>query len=241
MRLLGIWTLGLAFLYEPSAAASDPDARAAVERAVQAQGGAAALSRAAVASRKVKGVLFLKQEAAFQGTETFQLPDRLRLSVELSRTPFVQVLDGSRGWEQSGGTTAEMTPLRLAEVQEEAYVWWLATLAPLLKDGVDLSLLPPEKVKDRPAVGVLARTRGRPESALYFDKESGRLVKIVRRAHEGGSEVRKEYFYDDYRDVDGARLPTRETVLRDGQKFSEVTYSDYCLLREPDAKAFTRP
>jgi hypothetical protein len=243
MRTLAVWGLGVAAaaaLAGPGRA-DDRAARAVVERAVREQGGVDALARAANAARKGKGEFFFDQPVSFTTTETLSLPNRLRLNLTVGTTLLARVLNGEKGWEQVNGTVMEMGRNRLPEVRDEAYVWWVMTLAPLLKDGFDLTPLPPDKVNDRPAVGVKVAAKDRPDCALYFDKETGHLAKIVRRAREGGAAVDKEYLYGDYKAVDGARLPLRETVYVNGRKFSEVSYSDYRLLREADEKAFGKP
>jgi hypothetical protein len=243
MRIL--WAGGLCLILLsaalPCTGADDSEARAVVARAVKVQGGIEALQRAATASRKGKGSLFLTQETPFSCVETFHLPDQLRTSLELGRTPYVRVLDGDKGWVLQGGTTTDMSRVLLAEVREEAYVWWLVTLAPLVKEEFELTRLPEAKVNGRPASGVRASRKDRPDCALYFDKEDGHLVRIVRRARDAGVEVSKEYLYGDYKDIDGARQPTRETVLVNGAKTSEVSYSDYRLLRRADDKEFQKP
>jgi hypothetical protein len=76
---------------------------------------------------------------------------------------------------------------------------------------------------------------------MYFDRESGLLVKIARRAREAGLEVEKEYLYSDYKEVDVVKLPTREVTTVNNRKFSEVQYTEYKLLRRPEESAFDRP
>jgi hypothetical protein len=233
------WACGVG---DTARAADRAAALAVVERAVKAQGGAEGLARAAVAVRAGKGILALGAEVPFTSEETLNLPTQLRVKLDVSKMQMVRVLNGDKGWQQSaGGQTLELTRERLGEVQEEAYVWWLVTLVPLLKDGFDLDVLPEIKVDGRPAAGVKVSARGRPDAALYFDKDSGRLVKIRRRARETGVEVEKEYVYSDYKDVDGVKVPGKEVVTINNRKFSEVQYAEYRFLRRPDESAFTRP
>jgi hypothetical protein len=237
-------TLGLVFAL-PAASARAADRAAAlavIEKAVKAQGGADGLARAALAARGGKGVLALRgSDLPFTTEEILNLPNQSRVKLEVNRAQIMEVFNDDRGWKQSGGATIAMSPGRLAEVREEAYVWWLATLAPLLKDGFDLDVLPEINVDGRPAAGVKVTARGRPDAALYFDKDSGRLVKIRRRAKEAGIESDKEYFYSDYKDVDGVKIPGKEVVHLNGRKFSEVQYTEYKFLRKPDESAFARP
>jgi hypothetical protein len=220
-----------------------PAALAVVEKAIKAQGGAEGLARAAVAQRQGKGTLALSGvDYPFTTEETLNLPGQFRYRNEAGKKQLVRVINGDKGWVQAaGGMTVEMNRDRLAEQMEEAYVLWLVTLAPLVKDSFNLDVLPEVKVAGRPAAGVKVTARGRPEVAMYFDKESGVLVKITRRAREAGLEVEKEYLYSDYKDIDGVKLPTREVTTVNNRKFSEVQYTEYKLLRRSDESAFDRP
>ncbi len=224
-------------------AADRAAALAVLEKAVKARGGADGLARAAVASRTGKGSIALPgADQTFTTEEIFNLPTQSRVKIDGNKVKIMEVLNGDRGWKLSaGGGAVELDRGRLAEVQEEAYVWWLVTLAPLLKDGFDLDVLPETKVDGRPAVGVKVTARGRPDASLYFDKESGLLVKVARRAREAGVPVDKEYYYSEYKDVDGVKVPGKEVVHLNGRKFTEVQYSDCKFLSRPDESAFARP
>jgi hypothetical protein len=212
-----------------------------IARAIKAHGGAEALIRAATLSRIGKGQPLVPSRAAFTTEELLDLPNRLRIVVEVGRNRVIRVLDRDHGWQQGNGPAEEMPAQRLAEVQEEAYVLWIATLAPMLKEGFTLTLLPESKVNSRPALGVLVASRGKPDLTLCFDKESGLLLKISRKATDAGKAVVRESVYAEHKDVGGARLPGRETVFVDGSKVAEITYSEYKLLRKVDEKPFQRP
>ncbi len=241
----GLLALGmvLGLTVAPAAAADRAAALAVIEKAVKAQGGIDSLTKAAVARRGGKGALTLRgSDLAFTTEEAFNLPNQVRIKIESNKVQILRVLNGDKGWLQSaGGVTIDLDRDRIGEIREEAYVWWLATLAPLLKDGFDLDVLPETKVNGRPAAGVKVAARGRPDVALFFDKESGLLVKIARRARDTGVEVDKEYFYSDYKDVDGVKVPGKEVIHHNGRKFSEVQYSEYKILDRPDDSAFARP
>ena len=138
-----------------------------VAKAIKAHGGLEGLTKAATAARAGKGVLLVRGlDLNFTTDEVLNLPNQLRVRLEVNKTQLMRVLNGDKGWEQSaGGMTLEMTRDRLAEARDEAYVWWLVTLAPLLKDGFDLDVLPEIKVDGRAAVGVKVASRGRPDAA----------------------------------------------------------------------------
>ena len=121
------------------------------------------------------------------------------------------------------------------------HVQWLMTLTPLKKGEFTLSLLPEIKVNGEPAAGVKAVSKGKPDVKLYFDKKSNLLVKIERRATEAGQNIDKEYFYSGYKEFDGVKLPTKETLLINGRKFSELAGISYKLQKKIDDAVFARP
>jgi hypothetical protein len=218
------------------------DALAIVDDAIKAHGGADALAKAQGYTRKGTGnVKPFDKEMPLTEELTVSLPDRMRLSSEIDKTArIVIVLNGDKAWQSAGGPASEIGALRLKEVTDEASVLWLAMLTPLKKDSFTLKPLLEKKVNDKPAVGISVSAKGRPDVRMYFDKNSHLLVKIEREAQQGGVKVDKEYLYDDYKDVDGAKLPGKLTELINGKKFSEVTAASY-KLHKPDDATFGKP
>jgi hypothetical protein len=61
---------------------------------------------------------------------------------------------------------------------DKTYLVWAWTLAPLLEKDSKLALLPDLDVDGRTAAGLKLTREGRRDLSLYFDKESGRLARI---------------------------------------------------------------
>jgi hypothetical protein len=218
------------------------DALAVVDEAIKAHGGPDALAKAQSYTRTGSGTVSLfDKEIAITSEQTVSLPNRQRFAIEIDKkTRIVAVLNGDKGWESVGGPATEMAAARVKELAEEAYVLWLTTLTPLKKGDITLKPLPEKKVNTKPAVGLGVAGKGRPDVRLYFDKESHLLVKAEREAVEGGVKVDKEYFFGDYKEVDGVKLPTKLTEAVNGKKFSEITLVVY-KLHKPDDAAFGKP
>src|SRR5262249_29689439 len=122
------WPLLVLALAAGPAAANEKEAQAVVERAIKAQGGADALSKALVCKRTDTGKQALAiGETPFVSQVTRSLPERVRLQVELDkRIKTTLVLDGDKGWQREGNAPAAQLPAsRVKEWREEAYVWWL--------------------------------------------------------------------------------------------------------------------
>jgi hypothetical protein len=237
--------LGLAAL--PLGAADPDPARALVERAIKAHGGTDALNRAQTLRRTDTGTIPAPgKDVPFTDELVWQLPGRFRLTIDLGtgqdRSRVVRVVTPDKAWQTTGGTVTELGPDRLDELREEAYVLWLFTLTPLLKEpGFDLSLVPEVEVSGRAAQGVKVVHKGHADTRLYFDKETGLLVQIERRASEGGLPVQKRYVYADHKEFDGVRLPGRQAEVTNGKVTAELKDSSYRLLRGVNEAVFSKP
>ena len=218
-------------------------ALAVVEQAIKAHGGEEALAKSVNSTRTGKGTgSFNGMEVPFTTEVVLSLPDKQRFNLVADKKLHVtKVINGDKGWSLTGGASLELPKEQIQDLREELYVWWLSTLAPLKKDSFELSPLPEIKVNDKPAVGVKVASKGHADAKLYFDKTSGLLVKIERRAREAGLEVFKEYYYSDHKEIDGVKVPLREVLHVNGRKQHDVTLSAFKVLSKPDESAFGKP
>jgi hypothetical protein len=218
------------------------EALAVVEQAIKAHGGADALAKTQHVLRTGAGTITLAGDTkSFTSEVAWSLPERTRVALVVDKKlPVTAVANGEKGWQSTGGPATEMTPERLREVRDELAVRRLAMLTPLTKDEFKLAPLPEIKVNGDPAAGVKA-TKDKAEVKLYFDKKTHLLVKIERRASEGGQTLDKEYVFGEHKEFDGVKLPTKEVVLINGRKFTEETGMTYKLPRKIDESVFGKP
>jgi hypothetical protein len=197
--------------------------------------------------RRATGTMsFFGQEIPFSDELTLQLPNKSRLVVEGrpegKKTKFTIVCRGDKAWQETGGTVTEMTKDRLQVIQDELYVLWVASLAPLKTEkGFSFIALADTKVGDRDATSVLVSRQGRVDLKLAFDKPTGLLLKIERRAKQGGIPIDKEYFYSGYQRVGGVELPSKYAEKESGKKVGDVTSIEYRFLSRVDNSMFEKP
>src|SRR5262245_24149210 len=162
--------------------AGEKDAKALVERAVKAHGGADALKKAATFTSTAKGTRRVAdRDVAYTRQLEGRLPGRLRTAITLGdRVSTTVLLDGDKARQAEGGRTFALRPRRVKELQAEADVLWLATLVPLTMEGVTLTTVKDAKVEGEDAAGVKAVRKGHADTTLYFSKKSGLLVKVAR-------------------------------------------------------------
>ena len=80
----------------------------------------------------------------------------------------------------------------------------------------DLRIQYSEKIAGRDAYVLLGTQAGRPSAQLYFDKQSGLLLRIVRYVESPLGINPSQIEYSDYRAVDGVEVPFRLTVSDPG-------------------------
>jgi hypothetical protein len=232
----------------PAEADDAADARALVEKAVKAQGGQEKLEKFAAHTSKFKGTFHgMGQAIPMTGEISSQGADRFKMEAEVEaggmKFRFVSVLAGDKGWVRVGDATTEMDKDQLAEAEEQAYAGWVGTLAPLKDKEFTLAAIGEAKVNDKPALGVKVSRKGRRDVDLYFDKETGLLVKTETRVKDEGSgqEVTEENYPGEYKEVQGTKQPTKFTVKRDGKLWVEGEATEQQLAEKLDDGVFAKP
>jgi hypothetical protein len=246
MRTTLVPLLALGLVAGPLAAADRDTALAVIEQAIKAHGGADALNKAQTAVRTSSGTTSLfGKDLAFSDEMTWQLPDRFRLAIEVGtgqdKTHLTTVVNPDKGWQTTGGMVMDLGPDRLEDLRDEAYALWLTTLTPLRKEGVELTPLPDAKAGSRSAAVVKVASKGHADVRLFFDKDTGLLLKLERSAREAGVMVDKEYLYSDHKDFDGVKLPTKLQELINGKRYIDLTNISYKFPRTVNDAVFARP
>jgi hypothetical protein len=222
-------------------------ARALVAKAVKAQGGEARLAKLPAVTAKLKGTFHgLGMAVSFTGEFAAQGPDRHKVDIEGEaggeKFHLIQILNGDKGWVQLNNETEELGKEDLAKAKEEAYAEWVATLVPLTDKKFSLSPLGEINIDKRPALGVKVSSKGHGDVDLYFDKETGLLVKTEARVKDDSDqEVTEETFLSDYKEVQGTKQATKLTIKRDGKLYLEGEVSDYQLAEKLDDSVFAKP
>jgi hypothetical protein len=77
-----------------------------------------------------------------------------------------------------------------------------------------------ETIGDHGAFVVIAQREGKTPFKLYFDEQSGLLVRLVRFAETPLGRLPTQIDYADYREAGGVRVPFRWTLARPGGRFT---------------------
>ena len=239
--VLLVWSAGVR--------AEEPEPKATVARAIKARG-LKDDGKAIAMSWKDQGVV----EAAGMKIEYtadfyFRAPDALRFDMVADvmgmKIKISGVIAGDKVWDVADGKVEESTGEKKEHSQAMAYSMWVATLAPLNHDkAFKLSNVVGKKVNDKPTLGVMVERKDKPAITIYFDKESGLMVKTemnVKDEFQGWKEVLEETFYEEWMDVDGVKEFSKLKVVRDGKTFIESKPTNVKVVDKLDAKLFEKP
>jgi hypothetical protein len=230
-------------LVSPMRADDADKAKAIIDKAIKAIGGRDKFDKVNAETWKDKGTYYGNgQEIPYTGNYAVQWPHQFRVEIEGFITI---VLDGDKGWTQRNGETKEMDKEELARNKEDVFANSVMTLTPLQDKGFMLAPLGEIQVDNKPAVGVRVSHKDHKDVSLYFDKDSGLLIKSERRTQtgpeQGNMEVNQETFYSDYKDVDGIKVPMKFVIKRDGKQFVEAEHIEVKLVDKLDGKVFAKP
>jgi hypothetical protein len=244
--LSGALAIGLLLAGSPWARAQD-DAKAIMDKAVKAHGGAEVLGKNKAQQAKSKGRLELFGGLDFTQESTFQFPTKFKESMHLSvmgnMVDVITVFNGKEGWISAMGQTMPLEGDQMEAVKEAMDTLTLMRLAFLGGKDFDLASLGESKVNDRPANGVKVSRKGKKDVNLYFDKETGLLAKVEHRVKDpmAGQEVNEERFITEYQDLDGMKVAKKASIHRDGKKFMDVEVLEVKFLDKVEDGAFEKP
>jgi hypothetical protein len=227
--------------------AGDDAARAIIERAIKAHGGQERLEKLKAERVTLKGTMTLNEKPVeFTGETTLNPPSQMRSVTELMLEPkprtIVQLLNGEKAVVAIDGQPQPVVASGVQEIRDIMMLNRAARLTPLLSDkGFELTVLDESKVNDKPVVGVQVRLKNHTDLKMYFDKESGLLVKTEHLREESKKKVTQEEFYSEYRDVDGYKRPKKTVVHRGGKPFIEMEEVEVKYLDKVDETLFTKP
>lgn len=232
----------------PNQAAPEQEARAIIQKAIQALGGEGPVAKLQCVRMKAQGSLEIEGN---QGTFTLEFvihnPGRVKMDMDITsgnaKINLIRVRNRDHGWETINGQAVEPKPRQTTEIQAWGHLFEVRGLLPLLKDkAYTLSPLGEIQVNGRPAIGVKVTAKGQTDIDLYFDKASMLLVKSVRWSlTPTAKEVTLETLYSDYKESDGLKQPMKHQLRHDGRKFIDMEVTEIRFVDKIDAEEFAKP
>ncbi len=230
--------------------ADGPDAKAVINKAIDALGGEAklsALESKAIETKSSGKLNFGGNEGDFKTkviTKGFhQFRQEFEGDFGGNQVKGVTVLDGDKGWRKFGDNTGKLEDDQLANQKRAVYLSLVpALILPLKGKDFKVESAKEDKVGDKAAVALKIIGPDKKDFELFFDKESGLPVKMVATvAGFQGEDYTQETTYNKYKDFDGVKRATKVENKRDGQKFIDMEITDVKVLDKTDAKTFGEP
>ena len=186
-----------------------------LDKYLAAVGGADALQK--ITSRVQKGTLTAFGGQHFSVEVYSKAPDKRVSIMHLQSGDSLTAFDGKRGWLSVPGRVHMMTAAENDAARMDADLYFAVHLKTLYqKFRVDAG----EKMDGRDTYLVTGHSEGQPTLRLYFDQQSGLLLRLVRYADTPLGRNPTQIDYADYRDADGVKLPFRWTLARPGNRFT---------------------
>jgi hypothetical protein len=200
-------------------AAAGAEPRAIIDRAIRAQGGRENLGRQVAVRVEFKARRFSVGGDVPLTGESYSAPGPRRktnLEAQLGgqKHRLTSVLNGKKGWLRLDSAVVDLSRAEIEDELAEWYVERVIGLVDLVKDrGFTLTESGPALVNGRPAVEVKVSHKGQPDVSLFFDRDSGLLVKYAVRVRAGKSAwALEERVLSDYRELD--RCVAQEQLLK---------------------------
>ena len=183
-----------------------------VDKYVAALGGAEAIRK--ITSRIMKGTIAVG--GSEMPIELFTKAPNKRVSISNGQS--FTAFDGAAGWMGSTGHPARDMSAAESEAAgldaEFSLALRLKEIFPQLRRGR------PETIGGVECETLNGNGPGRPPVRLYFDRNSGLLLRMVRYAETPVGRNATQIDYADYRELDGVKSPFRWTLSRTNGRFT---------------------
>jgi len=217
------------------------DARAIVDKAIAAKGGAELLAKYKAQTIREKGTYYgMGAGLPYTGTTYADANNRSKTVIE---GVFSLCVDGEKGWMEAMGNTMDLPPEQHAAMVRDMQAGWIIGLAGLNDEDITLATLPGDDVDGKPTDAVLVTSKDKREHKLYFDRETHLLSKAVYQSwsQEKNGEVEQELLFSAYKPIEGIQSAFKVVIMQDGKKFVESDVQEVKFSESLDEKIFKRP
>ena len=215
-------------------------ADAILDKYIQALGGAAALAR----------VTHLTATGTYEGYDTVSekvpvdvyasAPNQLTTIVHTQNGDSVTTFNGTNGWIAAADKLMRVLPLTGGDLEGAKMDALLSFPARLKQDFQWRTGFPSVSIDDRPVQVIQNAGRGDTGAKLYFDSETGLLVRQVRFVDTAVGVIPTQIDYSDYRDVAGVKVPFKRVITwTDGR--STIQLNEVRPNAQIDAARFAKP
>ncbi len=179
-------------------------------------GGATALQK--ITSRIEKGTLSAFGGQHFPVDIYAKAPDKRLSIMHLRDGDSTTAFDGHSGWLSVLGRPPQMmTSAENDAARMDADLYFPTHLKTLNQKFI---VQPGEEIDGHQTDLVVGSNEGQPPLRLYFDSQSGLLLRLVRYTETPLGRIPTQIDYSDYREADGVKVPFRWTLARPDNRFT---------------------
>jgi len=193
-----------------------PSADDILSKYLQAVGGAAAVEK--VTSRQESGTVNFAGRQ-FPVEVLSKAPNKRISIVHTPNGENITAYDGQKGWLASPGPR----PPRDMNPQENESISFDATIhlpAEISKMFTQFHVRPADSINGHDVLQVIGVNQGKPPLRLFFDKQSGLLLRTIKYEQTPLGRNPIQIDYAGYKDEGGVKIPLQWTVARPGGRFT---------------------
>jgi photosynthetic reaction center cytochrome c subunit len=214
---------------------SGPTADQLLDKYVNALGGSAAIDK--VTTRVMKGTIDVGGKSLPIDIYC-KAPDQRISFTHMPEGDSVTAFNGQEGWlGMPGRPIREMHGSDLDGASIDANLHLATQLRTMF---TQMKVRGTERIDDQEAYQVVGERTGKPPIRLYFDQQSGLLVRLIRYGDTALGLLPTQIDYADYRDVNGLKVPYRWTLARPSGRFT-IQVSDVQQDVPVDDAKFVKP
>ncbi len=206
-----------------------------LEKFVQASGGASAIDK--VTTRVMKGTIDFGGKSL--PIDIFCKAPEKRISyTHMPGGDSVTAFNGKEGW--LGFPGRPIREMHGSDLDSAAMDADLQLPTHLKQMFTQMRLRDPEKIGDKETYVVIGQRQNSTPVILYFDKDSGMLLRLVRYGETALGWLPTQIDYADYREANGMKVPYRWTLARPNGRFT-IQVSELQQNVPVDDARFVRP
>jgi hypothetical protein len=212
-RLVRFLSLAFLLLLGGLPAARSQEPQKIVEQYVKAAGGAKTLSR--IQTLTIEGTF--NMEDGKSGTYTFdtKLPNRYYMELLAGGKNLIEAYNGKSAWRQNAaGEIGTMVGAEGMQLEAAAQVYNSRLVNPK-KSKIAMALVGHAQVRGKDTLQLELATAAGMKRQIFFDSQTHLIVKEA--ATVGG--IEEEILYDDYRTLDGVKVPYKIELHRGSDKY----------------------
>jgi photosynthetic reaction center cytochrome c subunit len=196
-------------------ASAGPTADQLLNNYVQAIGGADAIDK--ISSRVMKGNIDFGGKSFPIDIYAKDPEERISLT-HMPEGDSVTAFNGHEGWLGMPGR--QLREMHGSDLDGAAIDADLHLASHLKQMFTQMEVRESEKIDNHTTYEVVGQRAGKPPIQLYFDQQSGLLVRLVRYGETALGWLPTQIDYADYRDADGVKVPYRWTLARPSGRFT---------------------